>query len=500
MKSTNVKPKYKIGTRGSLLAVTQCTLISDEISKLTNSNFQLIKIKTQGDQITDRPLWQLEGKDFFTKELDTALLNNDVDLVVHSYKDLGSDRPIGIKIGAITQRNYPHDVLLIKKDKFKNLNSTKTFIVGTSSPRRIVNIQKSLGDYLQIENKKIECKTLRGNINTRIEKLIDDQYDAIVLAFAGLERLASYPSSAVILKDLLSTLDFMILPTKDFPPASSQGALAIEYNESNEKTILPVLRSVHSKSTEEEIKRERATFSKYGGGCHLAVGINVKKVGAFYIHNEKGEVDNSPVEKMSLEGFDYPNLSGLKPYFMFSQYDYLTNYTSLQTEINPKMNTYITSSHCFDAINGSENSLWTAGNRTMKKLLQNGYWVCGSTEGFGENEIVNFSQSNFVNLAIGNAPWVTLTHDNGTSNFSKVIGVYEHKINDEIDLVREKELLNADIIYWSSKIQFELYTKKYPELLKKKHATGLGKTYSALEAYAPIPCIDMNHLKQLIKG
>ena len=94
--------KYLIGTRGSLLALTQCTQVKNQLEKITGDQFELKVIKTQGDQITDKPLWQLEGKDFFTKELDAALLTGDVDLVVHSYKDLGSDRPEGIKLAAIT--------------------------------------------------------------------------------------------------------------------------------------------------------------------------------------------------------------------------------------------------------------------------------------------------------------------------------------------------------------------------------------------------------------
>src|SRR5690606_15792212 len=96
--------KFIIGTRGSLLAVTQCTLIKELLEQRTQKQFELKTMKTQGDQITDKPLWQLEGKDFFTKELDAALLTDEVDLVIHSYKDLGSERPEGITLGAITKR------------------------------------------------------------------------------------------------------------------------------------------------------------------------------------------------------------------------------------------------------------------------------------------------------------------------------------------------------------------------------------------------------------
>ncbi|WP_372656006.1 hydroxymethylbilane synthase, partial [Halobacteriovorax sp.] len=181
---------YKIGTRGSLLAVTQCTQVKNELESLTGEKFELEIITTQGDLITDKPLWQLDGKDFFTKELDAALLTNKVDMVVHSYKDLGSDRPEGIKLAAITKRHFAHDILFIKNSTIDKLSEMDNFVVGTSSPRRIVNIEARLKDFLPTDNIKVETKMLRGNVNTRIGKLVSGDYDAIVLALPGIERLA----------------------------------------------------------------------------------------------------------------------------------------------------------------------------------------------------------------------------------------------------------------------------------------------------------------------
>lgn len=177
---------YKIGTRGSLLAVTQSTLVKNQLEKISGKKFELVLIKTQGDQITDRPLWQLEGKDFFTKELDEALLKGEVDLVIHSYKDLGSERPDGIKLAAVTERRFAHDILLIRKDVIRDLANWKgEFVVGTSSPRRIVNLTRSLAPFIPYStqtNLNIRCETLRGNVNTRIGKLKNKQYHAITLA------------------------------------------------------------------------------------------------------------------------------------------------------------------------------------------------------------------------------------------------------------------------------------------------------------------------------
>ena len=129
---------YKIGTRGSLLALTQCGQIKDQLELKTGDTFELVVIKTQGDIQTSQPLWQMEGNNFFTKELDEALLKGEVDLVVHSYKDLGSVRPEGITLAAVTKRTYAHDILLIKNETIPTIKNRTEFIVGTSSPRRVL--------------------------------------------------------------------------------------------------------------------------------------------------------------------------------------------------------------------------------------------------------------------------------------------------------------------------------------------------------------------------
>ena len=160
---------YIIGTRGSLLALTQCLQMKNIMEEKGLGEFKLKIISTQGDENTQAPLWQLEGKDFFTKELDAALLQGEVDLVVHSYKDLGSERPEGIKLATITERKYAHDILFIKNETIEKLKNKelKKFVVGTSSPRRMTNISRFLPDYLPFGSElgiEVECSPLRGNV------------------------------------------------------------------------------------------------------------------------------------------------------------------------------------------------------------------------------------------------------------------------------------------------------------------------------------------------
>jgi hydroxymethylbilane synthase len=490
---------YVIGTRGSLLAVTQCTLIKNEIQNKTGAEFSLIKIKTQGDQITDKPLWQLEGKDFFTKELDTALLKNEIDMVVHSYKDLGSERPDDIELACITERKFAHDILLIKKDRVKNLHTLKKLVIGTSSPRRIYNIEKNLAQMIPGKPLPVECKMLRGNVNTRIEKLLNDDYDGIVLALAGLERLASYPDSKIILTDLLKDLNFMVLPQKIFPSSASQGALAIEINKNRTDQLPNILTSVHNEKSADEIKRERKSFNSYGGGCHLAVGIHVKRLHNFYVHIHHGYLDDTPINKLELEGFDYSSIKGQSAYFVYGKYDFLVQKPHITNQTSKNENLFVTSSNCLHNIN-EFNSLWAGGNRSLLNMVESGHWVNGSAEGFGHEEILNLKESNAIKILLGDSEWKMLSHDKASSSVGELIPSYSHELTTPESDSSINEMMKNDIIFWSSIIQYNAYTEKYPQLKSKKHASGLGKTYSALKDMDVdvIPCIDMKHLKDLL--
>ena len=492
---------YKIGTRGSLLAITQCTQTKNELEEKSGKGFELIPIVTQGDQITDKPLWQLDGKDFFTKELDTALLTDNVDLVVHSYKDLGSERPEGIKLQAITKRKFAHDILLIEKSKIEKIKEMKTFTVGTSSPRRTQNINQFLKEYLPGAQDDLELKVenLRGNVNTRIEKLKTEKYDAIILALAGIERLASKDDSRKTLAKLLDGLTFMVMPQKYFTSAASQGALAIECNEDASKELQNALLTIHDEQTALEMKREREAFASYGGGCHLAVGIHVKKVFDYYVHFHNGKHNNELINKIIFEGFDYAPYKGKSIYFVFKENDFLINKERINTPVRNE-NVFVTSSLCFHNVNKNASSIWASGNRTMKKLISRGLWVNGSAEGFGHQEILNFKNSKAIELMLQQSSWKVLSHNTASSVLGEVIPSYDHQMNNDIDKKFEKQMLESDIIYWSSKIQYNLYTQKYPELKNKIHAVGLGKTHTSFkEAKIPfIPCLDMTQLQESI--
>ena len=210
----------------------------------------LKEIKTKGDQITDISLSKVEGKGFFTKEIEDALLNGEIDLAVHSLKDLPTKLPEGLKITAVLNREDPCDVLISKnKIKFKELSSSSK--VGTSSLRRVSQLKALRND--------LEYLDLRGNLDTRIRKLEEGQYDAIVLAYAGVKRLGFE-------KKITERFN-----PKEILPAICQGALAIEIRESDPGIEELILKLNDQKAYLISIA-EREFLSTLQGGCQAPVG------------------------------------------------------------------------------------------------------------------------------------------------------------------------------------------------------------------------------------
>ena len=484
-----MKRTWKIGTRGSLLALTQCQQTRELLSKKSGEQFELVVIKTQGDQQTDKPLWQLEGKDFFTKELDEALLKNEVDLVVHSYKDLGSERPEGISLAAVVERQFGHDILLIPQKNIDLLqsNSIKELVVGTSSPRRITNLENQLSNYLP-SSPKVSTKMLRGNVNTRIQKLQDGDYHAIVLAMPGLERLAQGQESQKELKKLLLGMNFMILPASKFPWAASQGALAIERNENSPdaERLKEILETVHHEATQQVVSRERKAFNKYGGGCHLAVGVAVVATKDKFIHSHRGVKDEQSIEQLYLEPA-IKKVESSRTFVGMPHEDELIKKQPINVSISIENKDILaTSSHVFDAITDMplHRGLWAAGTKTWQKLAAKNHWVNGAADSLGEEQLQQFEKSKLLELIRqANFDWLVLSAEDAISQLGPVQATYERQTQATNQDFKKKIEETSDF-YWTSFPQYKTYLEHFPNIRDKRHWCGLGKTYDAFVAVA----------------
>lgn len=473
-KNPNTSKKFIIGTRGSLLAKTQCTLFKNLLIEKTGLDFELKFITTQGDQQTDKPLWQMEGQNFFTKELDRALLANEVDFVVHSYKDLGSVRPDGTEIACISKRAFAYDILLMPESTQSQLKEKSELVIGTSSPRRIVNIERDLKYFLpHSENTQISCKTLRGNVNSRIQKLKDGEYDGIILAMAGLERLASFPESRDVLAELLRGLNFMVLPQKEFPSAASQGALAVEVNINSPRyeEIKAVLKNGHDELSATCIKEERRIFNEYGGGCHLSVGIHCHQHKDFKLIYEKGIFEEKPVEKAYILGKAKLELGKTK--LFIGEKQNLIQQEKLPLELDSEENIFITSRYCYHALTKQPQLLFSSGSKTHKELAQKGYWINANADGLGHELIQELQTSKLLSLFVKDLSITTVSHDKATSPLGKVLAAYQRIENQDFHL----DDFNFDSCFWGSFSHYQAYIEKYPQLKEKQHLCGLGKTF-----------------------
>ncbi|QQZ10689.1 hydroxymethylbilane synthase [Heyndrickxia vini] len=243
--------KIIIGSRRSKLALTQTNWVADQLKKLgVPFEFEVKEIVTKGDKILDVTLSKVGGKGLFVKEIEQALLNKEIDMAVHSMKDMPAILPQGLTIGCIPPREDYRDVI-ISKGHMTLRDLPKGAKVGTSSLRRSAQILAECPD--------LDIKWIRGNIDTRLQKLESEDYDAIVLAAAGLSRMGW--SSDVVTEYLEPQICL---------PAVGQGALAIECRE-DDKELLEQLAKLTCEETKETVTAERAFLHKMEGGCQVPI-------------------------------------------------------------------------------------------------------------------------------------------------------------------------------------------------------------------------------------
>lgn len=299
------KKTVKVGTRGSKLALAQTELVIDALrERFPEIDFQMVTMSTRGDRDTSRALLEFGGKAVFVEEFEEAILKGDIDIAVHSAKDMPMEIMDGLTIAGTLPRACPQDVLIYKSGRTFDKNDS--FVVGTSSLRRQYQIKDMYPN--------VVCKNLRGNVGTRIQKLADGEYDAIVLAAAGLERLGIIEKTDDVLSVQAQTkiekigvsevekstetetsemkdkvivdknngsveclkiqkdkLTFRYLSTESMLPAACQGIIAIETRTSGE--VYEMVRAINDTEAYTQLTCERAVLNRLNAGCHEPIGV-----------------------------------------------------------------------------------------------------------------------------------------------------------------------------------------------------------------------------------
>ena len=278
-----MKQKIVIGSRGSELALWQANHIKREIEKKNkNVKVEINIIKTKGDKILDVALSKIGDKSLFTKELEVELLAKRIDLAVHSLKDLQTQIPAGLKLAAVTKRHEVEDVLIARK-KGMTIQSLPEFgVVATGSLRRRSQLLHLRPDLTVLD--------LRGNVPSRIQKFLESEWDAIILARAGVERLN--------LKKHISSF----IPKEDILPAVGQGALGIEIQEDN-KVVEEIVKSLHHDETYKAVIAERSLLRALEGGCQVPIGAFAEvKSSGLYLDAVVGSLDGSITYRKKIRG------------------------------------------------------------------------------------------------------------------------------------------------------------------------------------------------------
>ncbi|MDK2968359.1 MULTISPECIES: hydroxymethylbilane synthase [Lacrimispora] len=249
----------RIGTRKSALAVAQTQLVADALTRVfPGMTAQLVKKQTEGDRILNKPLLEFGGKGVFVTEFEDALLQGDIDLAVHSAKDLPMDLKEGLAIVAVPEREDPRDVLITLKGS--DFTGKEEIVIGTSSLRRRIQIEE-IGTSLW-KGIPVRCENLRGNVQTRLKRLLEGDYDGIILAAAGLNRLGIQADPA---------FSYQYFDCETMIPAGGQGILAVEGRIGME--TWPQIWAIENKQARLCLTLERRILKLLNAGCHEPVGV-----------------------------------------------------------------------------------------------------------------------------------------------------------------------------------------------------------------------------------
>ncbi len=277
-----MKQEVVVGTRESRLAMWQANWVVDRLKESNPEySYRIMGISTQGDKILDVALAKIGDKGLFTKELELAMLRGEIDMAVHSMKDLPTELPEGLVIGAICRREYPGDALISREGK-KLEELPAGALIGTSSLRRCAQLL-NYRDNLKMVN-------IRGNINTRLRKLEEEKLDAIVLAYAGVNRMG-WESRIT-----------QVLPFGICLPAVGQGSIGVELRAGDEE-VLNLVGKIDHHESRVAITAERAFLRKLEGGCQIPIGaLGTVENGHLHLEGVVASLDGRQLVRSSLTG------------------------------------------------------------------------------------------------------------------------------------------------------------------------------------------------------
>lgn len=459
---------------------------------------EVLTRSSRGDTLANVPLQTVEGTDFFTAEIFQALQQGEADIAVHSLKDMSSAHFFSDHCFAVPDREVVHDVVIFSNAGRQKVRQGQPLLVGTCSPRREVMATSFLQKALPFTGVLPEVKTafIRGNVDTRLRKLKEGQYDAIILAAAGLHRLLQAEATRNTVEELLEDTSVVWLPLIDCVPAPCQGAIVAEAIASN-KRAAEVVNAINNPLLFESCVQEKKLALQYGAGCDQRFGV------ASFGHGEDQFLFAAGHDQ---QGRDFQYWNGLpqpawKHLKLFSTTDYMGhffNYKKIDTAVNSIEQPIVYVAN-YKAVNDpsviaalKNKRVWAAGTRTWLQLARQGIWVEGCADAFGINWWKQLWHSPL--LKIKQADVCLLTHESAVQNWTQqgwtVMPTYALQKKEDDALAAA--MADADVVFWTSAEQYQLYQ----HYLKPgvQHACPAGETVHRLTDAGVTPLV-FPHIK-----
>ena len=451
-----------------------------------------------GDRNQNDPLWQMPEKGVFTQDFREGLLKRDFDLVVHSWKDLAIDDDLKTEIVATLPRADARDLLLVRADRWPEVERTGAMSILTSSPRRAYNLDSFLRSALPAKLSELNFINVRGNVPTRVRKLFHTEVDGLIVAKAALDRLleakqAEFAATQAELRAALLRCHWMVLPLSANPAAPAQGALAIEIVRKR-SDVRELLTPINCADTFAAVTREREILRGYGGGCHQKIGVSVLSRSFGEITSLRGLTDDGK----TLNGWALqpslprpPKVSKEKMWPLeSSDADW---FTREQIAIKPGGDATALWLAKADALPNDwkvkpEQIIWVSGVQSWKRLAQRGIWVNGCAESLGEHE-----PQEIETIAGPDLKWQKLTHSESDADNSMPTVATYRLIPKDVN----PDLEGKDHFFWKSGSSFNYALSHNPWLRQMTHFCGPGHTRRALQKQGIEPFIFLDHAQWL---
>jgi hydroxymethylbilane synthase len=461
-KSPGAKRIRLIG-RNSRLSLLQIKMVKQKIqSAFPGLAVEVIARSSRGDALQEIPLHTVEGSDFFTQDIFDALAGGEADIAVHSLKDMSGEHFFGENYFAVVDRDDTRDVVIFNKSIEEKLKKGETIIVGTCSPRReemaAVFLKKALP---QLHSElKIATHPIRGNVETRLRKLDNGEYDATILATAGINRLLRSDKDAFLIQQLLAGKKLMLLPLIDCVPAPCQGAIVAEAHHANNRAV-EILKAINNESLYADCYAEKREAGKYGTGCIQKFGVttlNTRNKKYLYAagRDSKGILFENwnPLPDQGLNsGNLFSTTEVMKDFFEY-QWDYKekTIESSIVFIANYK---YMKNPLKVENIRGK--TILASGTKTWMELAKMGYWVTASADALGFESLLSSLKMPLFNFQPTDI--MILTHQAAAERWKRkgFRAESNSKLVSKQNKALQRTIESADAIFWSSYSQFEFY-------------------------------------------